>query len=145
MELTDKINDNATYARIAADCTQLIDEQVAAKSGLSGVALKATYTVIKGVGKDYVTGAVRRLLPETLSALNPIWTEGVAYGDPVAYLSEHSDRTADVILSTTDARIAKNGGGIVGASYQKLRKSIKRDVVDAVPDLAKIIHKHANL
>lgn len=145
MELTDKINDNAAYARIAADCTQLIDEQVAAKGGLSGVALKATYTVIKGVSNDYVTGAVRRLLPETLSALNPIWTEGVEYGDPVAYLSEHSDRTADLILSTTDARIAKNGGGIVGASYQKLRKSIKRDVVDAVPDLAKIIHKHANL
>jgi len=144
MELTDKINDTAAYARIAADCTQLIDEQVAAKGGLSGVALKATYTVIKGVSNDYVTGAVRRLLPETLSALNPIWTEGVDYGDPVAYLSEHSDRTADLILSTTDARIAKNGGGIVGASYHKLRKSIKRDVVDAVPDLAKIIHKHAN-
>ncbi len=142
MELNDKINDKSAYASMAKDCTHLIDEQVSAKTGLSGMALKATYKVVKGIDSDYVPGAIRRLLPETLSALSPIWTEGTQQGDPVSYLSQHSDRTADVILSTTDARIANKGGGIVGASYQKLRKSVKRDVIDAIPGLAKIIDKH---
>lgn len=142
MELNDRISSN-DYASMAKDCTHLIDEQVSAKTGLSGMALKATYKVVKGIGNDYVPGAIRRLLPETLTALSPLWTEGTQQGDSVAYLTEHSDRTADVILSTTDARIAKKGGGLVGASYQKLRKSVKRDVVNAVPELAKIIDKYA--
>lgn len=142
MELTNKIKDKSVREGIARDCTHLIDEQVSAKGGLSGIALKATYGVVKGVGGDYVSGAISRLLPEAMAALEPIWNEGEAAGDPVSYLSEHSDRTADILLSTTDARIAKNGGGIVGASYHKLRQSVKPDVVTAVPKLAKIINKH---
>jgi hypothetical protein len=142
MVLTHKINDKAVSEKIAADCTQLIDEQVAAKSGLSGMALKATYGVVKGIGGDYIPGAIKRLLPETLAALDPIWAEGVAQGDPVSYLSQHSDRTADLILSTTDARIERGNHGIIGSSYKKLRKSVKRDVAEAVPGLAQIIHRH---
>ncbi len=142
MELTSKIKDKSVRDGIVTDCTYLIDEQVAAKGGLSGMALKATYGVVKGLGGDYVPGAIKRLLPEAMTALEPIWNEGEAAGDPVGYLSEHSDRTADILLSTTDARIARNGGGIVGASYHKLRKSVKQDVVTAVPELARIIDKH---
>ena len=144
MELTTKINDKETYNSIATDCSQLMDDQVAAKGGLSGMAFKATYKLVKGIGADYIPGAIKRLLPETLKALDPIWEEGRAQGDPVSYLSEHRDRTADLILSTTDARIKSNGGGIIGASYQKLRKSIKPDVEAAVPGLAKILAKHTS-
>ena len=142
MELTNKIQDEAVRESIAADCTHLIDQQVSAKSGLSGLALKATYGVVKNVGADYVPGAIKRLLPETCAALDPIWAEGVQKGDPVAYLSQHKDRTADVILSTTDTRIANNGSGIIKASYNKLRKSVKSDVAAAVPELAQILSKH---
>lgn len=144
MELTQRIKDPSVRDGIVVDCTHLIDEQVAAKSGLAGMALKATYSVVKGVGGDYVPGAIKRLLPETMTALEPIWNEGEAAGNPVDYLSQHSDRTADILLSTTDARIARNGGGIIGASYHKLRQSVKQDVVTAVPKLAKIIGKHVS-
>ena len=144
MELTSQIKDKSVRDAIVSDCTHLIDDQVAAKGGIAGMALKATYGVVKGVGGDYIPGAIKRLLPEVMTALEPIWNEGKAAGDPVSYLSEHRDRTADVLLSTTDARIAKNGGGIVGASYNKLRKSVKQDVVAAVPKFAQIIDKHTS-
>ncbi|MEM6451887.1 MAG: hypothetical protein AAF703_16420 [Cyanobacteria bacterium P01_D01_bin.105] len=144
MELTNKINDTETYSSIAADCTQLMDKQVATKGGLSGVAFKATYKVVKGIGADYIPGAITRLLPEALKALDPIWEEGKSQGDPVSYLSEHSDRTADLILSTTDARIAGSGNGLIAGSYKKLRKSIKPDVAAAVPGLAAILAKHTS-
>ena len=120
-----------------------MEEIVAAKSGLGGMAFKATYKVVKGIGADYIPGAVERLLPSTLNALNPIWAEGQQQGDPVAYLSQHSDRTADLILSTTDARIEHKGKGVIVSAYKKLRNSIKPDVVAAVPDLAKILGKYA--
>ena len=145
MELTRQIQDQAVRDRIAADCTQLIDTQVAAKGGLGGMALKAAYGAVKGLGGNYVLGAVQRLLPEVFEALDPIWAEGKSAGDPVAYLSEHSDRTADIILSTTDQRIErKASGGIIGSTYKKLRKSVKKDVAAAVPGLAQIIDKHTS-
>ena len=128
---------------IVADCTQLIDTQVSNKGGLGGMALKAAYGAVKGIGGDYVPGAVNRLLPEICQALDPIWGEGVQAGDPVNHLSTNSDRTADIILSTTDARIASKGGsGLIAKTYNKLRKSVKKDVADAVPGLAQILSKH---
>ncbi len=142
MELTSKTQDKATRAAIAADCTQLIDQQVSAKGGLSGMALKTAYKVVNGISADYVPGALMRLMPETLANLDPIWEEGVKAGDPAAYLSENSDRTADAILAATDARIARSGQGAIKTTYNRLRKSVKSDVIAAVPGLAAILQKH---
>ncbi len=142
MKLTDKVKDPAAKKAIAKDCTQLIDRQVSAKGGLSGMALKTAYGVVKGIGSDYVPGAIARLLPEACAAIEPIWEEGVAKGDPVAHLSANSDRTADSILGATDARIARVGNGLIVGTYKKLRKSIKSDVVTAVPGVAQILQQH---
>ncbi|MEL6262890.1 MAG: hypothetical protein AAFS06_09595 [Cyanobacteria bacterium J06631_12] len=144
MQLTNAIQDKATRDAIAADCTQLIDRQVSAKGGLGGMALKAAYGVVKGIGSDYIPGAVNRLLPETCAALDPMWAEGVEKGAPVAHLSSNCDRTADLVLSATDARIARANKGVISATYSKLRKSIKSDVVAAVPGLAEVLGKHVS-
>ena len=144
MTLSNTIQDPATRQGIVSDCTQLISTQVSNKGGLGGMALKAAYGAVKSIGGDYVPGAVNRLLPEICQALDPMWAEGVQNGDPVSHLSQNSDRTADIILSTTDARIARQGGsGIIAKTYGKLRKSVKKDVADAVPGLAQILGKHA--
>ncbi|EDX84923.1 hypothetical protein S7335_2622 [Synechococcus sp. PCC 7335] len=142
MKLTQKTQDKSTRSAIAADCAQLIDQQVSNKGGLSGMALKTAYKVVKGISADYIPGALMRLMPETFSNLDPIWEEGVHSGDPVAYMSENSDRTADAILSATDDRIARTGQGVISATYNRLRKSVKSDVVAAVPGLAAILQKH---
>ncbi len=143
MKLTDKVKEPAVRAAIANDCAQLIDRQVSAKGGLSGMALKTAYSVVKGIGSNYVPGAIKRLLPETCEAIEPLWAEGVAKGDPVAYLSANSDRTADLILGATDERIVRAGNGLIAGTYKKLRKSVKSDVVAAVPEVAQILHQHA--
>lgn len=143
MGLSENIQDQNVRANIAADCAKLIDKQVAAKGGLGGMALKTAYGVIKGVGAGYIPGAIERLLPDTCKAIEPIWQEGTATGDPVQFLSDHSERTADSILSVTDARIQTTNNGVVSATYKKLRKSVKNDVEAAVPDLAQIISSHA--
>lgn len=144
MELSNAIQDKAVRNAITADCTQLIDQQVSKKGGLGGMALKTAYKVVKGIGADYIPGAVNRLLPETCAAVDPLWEEGKAKGDAAGYMSANSDRAADLILSATDARIERVGTGVISASYKKLRKSVKSDVVAAVPDLAQILDKHVN-
>lgn len=142
MGLREALQDKATKEAIVADCSRLIDAQVAAKTGLSGMAFKATYGVVKGVGKGYIPGAIGRLLPDVFTALDPMWQEAQASGDPVAYISQHRSRAADTLLSVTDHRI-RNSSGVVKGSYDKLRKSVKGDVEAAMPGLAKIIDSHA--
>jgi hypothetical protein len=144
MGLSHTLQGQQVTANIAADCTQLIDEQVSAKGGISGLALKAAYGVVKGLSADYIPGALQRLLPETISSLEPLWEEGVQVGDPVSHLIQNSDRTADAILSATDARIERASNKLICSSYKKLRSSVKGDIVAAVPGFAQIIGKHAN-
>ena len=127
---------------LVADLIQLIDEQVSGKGGIGGLGLKAAYSAVKGVQPGYIQGAVKRLLPEAFNALDPIWSEGVQTGDPVGYLSQNSSRSADAVLSVTDARIEKTDNGVVRGAYSKLRKSVKGDVEAAIPGLAKIIGKY---
>ncbi|WP_416666283.1 DUF6918 family protein [Egbenema bharatensis] len=143
MALYETLGNQDLRASLVADCVKLIDEQVAAKNGISGLALKATYGVVKGVGAGYIPGAIDRLLPEVFAALEPMWDEGKQAGDPVAHLTQNRTRTADVLLSVTDTKIEKTDNGIVRASYNKLRKSVKGDVEEAVPGLAQIIGTHA--
>jgi hypothetical protein len=139
MGLCDVLQDGAVKTQLVADCVQLIDQQVAAKGGISGLGLKATYSVVKGIGSSYIPGAIERLLPEALNALDPIWHDGLQAGDPVAYLSQHQARAADCLLSATDARIKRTSNGLVKTSYNKLRESVKADIEAAIPGLAQIL------
>jgi hypothetical protein len=142
MKLSDTVHDERIRAGMIEDCVKLMDEQVAAKTGLSGMALKTAYNVVKNVGPSYIPGAIGRLLPEVCHALDPLWREGMQMGDPVAHLTQNRSLAADTLLSVTDARMERVGTGVVRASYNKLRKSVKRDVEEAIPDLAKIIDTH---
>lgn len=142
MTLPEIMKDTSIKTSIVQDFTVLIDQQVAVKGGMSGLALKTAYKVVKGVGPTYIPGAVGRLLPEVLKALDPMWQEGLQTGNPVEYLTQNCSQTADTILGVTDARI-QNSGGVVRSSYNKLRKSVKGDVEAAVPGLANIIGNHA--
>lgn len=142
MGLSEIIRDNVVREKVVADCTQLIDEQVAAKSGLGGMALKATYGAVKNVQPGYISAAINRLIPDVCNSVEPIWEEGLKAGDPVAHLSQNQSRTADAILQTTDTRAEKTDNKLVRSSYNKLRKSVKGDVEAAVPGVAQILGRH---
>jgi hypothetical protein len=141
MRLSDIIEDQSVKASIVEDCTQLIDEQVSNKTGLSGMALKTAYKVVKGVGPGYIRGAIGRILPEAFIALDPLWHEGTQAGDPLDYLVKNRSQTAEIILGVTDARLHK-ASAVIATTYGKLRKSVKSDVEEAVPGLAVIIGTH---
>lgn len=142
MGLTEGLNDPNKRASLVADCVTLIDEQVAAKGGMGGLAWKAAYGTVKGVNPGYIAGAIDRILPDILAALDPMWNEGVQSGDPVGYLNQNSSRAADAVLSVTDTRIEKSNNGVVRGAYNKLRNSAKGEVETAIPALAKILDKY---
>lgn len=141
MQLSQMLENPSVKASLVSDCAQLIETQVSAKGGISGLALKATYKVLKSIDAHYISGAIARLLPSIFEALEPLWTKGCQTGDPVDYLAQNQTETADTLLGITDARI-KHSSNLVRSAYHKVRQSVEGDVEAAVPGLANIIGKH---
>lgn len=142
MGLRDVLQDPVVYTSLVNSCQNLVDQQVASKAGLSGVALKTTYGLVKGVGPNYISGAISRLLPEVMTALEPLWDQGLATGNPVDYLSQNRDQAAACLLRVTDLKAQTTRYTVVKTSYGKLRQSVIGDITAAVPQLAQILDDH---
>ncbi len=143
MSLGDAINDQSKRAGIVADCCNLVDEEVSAKSGLSGLAVKAGYHAVKGISPGFIAEVVEKLLPEFSAKIDAVWDEGKQAGNPASHFISNKSRVADALLSVTDAKAKNAKSALVRGTYEKLRGSAKKNVEDAVPRLAKLLTKHA--
>jgi hypothetical protein len=142
MGLGDVINDPTKKPAIVADCCTLIDEEVAARGGLSGLAVKAGYAAVKGIKPGFVKEVVEKLLPEFATQLDPLWDEGKKTGNAAGFLQANKSRVADALLSVTDERSKHAKSSVVRGTYEKLRGSAKKNVEEAVPRLARLLTKH---
>lgn len=145
MGLSDHLLNPNKKAMVVDDCCNMIDQQLAAKSGISGIALKTAFAALKGVKPGYIPYVVEQLLPQFLTALDPLWNEGVEKGDPAAHLVASRSDTADALLGVTDARVQYTKRQIVKGTYDKFRGTAKKHVEEAVPDLAKIVDKYTKV
>jgi hypothetical protein len=126
------------------DCITLIDAEVADKGGLSGLALKAGYSTVKGVKPGFIRGVVSDLLPEFARALEPFYQEAVEKKKkPSDHFVQNGPRVADALLSVTDTRAKTAKSGVVRTTYDKLRSTAKKNVEAALPRLGKLVEKHA--
>jgi len=142
MGLSDGLLNPTKKAMVINDCCNMIEGQLASKSGMNGMVLKTAFAALKGIKPGYIPYVVELILPQCFTALDPIWNEGVEKGDPIGHLSTNSSRTADALLSVTDARVKNTKRQIVRGTYEKLRGSAKKYVEEAVPDLAKVINNY---
>ncbi len=145
MGLSDQLLSPNKKAMVVDDCCNMIDQQLASKSGMSGIAIKTAFTALKGVKPGYIPYVVEQLLPQFLTALDPLWSEGLEKGDPAAHLVASRSDTADAMLGVTDARIKNTTRQIIKGTYEKFRGSAKKHVEEAVPDLAKIVDKYTKV
>ncbi|PTL75937.1 hypothetical protein [Vitiosangium sp. GDMCC 1.1324] len=142
--LTETLTNETRKAAVIDDCCSLIDAEVADKSGISGLAIKAGYSAVKGIKPGFIKHAVSDLLPEFAKALDPLYQEAKTGGKPVgAHLQANSGRAADALLSITDGKVQHSKSGLIKGTYEKLRGSAKKNVEAAVPRLARLIEKHA--
>jgi hypothetical protein len=144
MGLSEALLDQKKKPVIVADCCALVDEEVASKGGLSGLAVKAGYAAVKGIKPGFIAEVINKLLKEFADQLDPIWDEGKKKGDASAHLAANKSRVADALLSVTDAKAKNAKSSVVRGTYEKLRGSAKKNVEDAVPRLAKLLQKHAS-
>lgn len=135
--LVEKLTGAEVRPKVVTACVQLVDREVDGKGGLSGMAIKAGYKVIKAIKPGFVPHVVDSLLPDFAAAMEPMYTrEGAAGPDAFAkYLTSHHDEVADALLSVTDARAQRAKNGTIRKTYERLRGGARDNVSAAVPQL----------
>lgn len=115
-----------------------VDSEVARKSGITGMALKAAYKAVQKISPGLVRRAVNGMLPDAAEKLDPIWQERGAV--PFAeYLPTRSDEAADALLSVSDERASRPDNATLAKVYNTVRPKAKSQVVDALPAIGRAI------
>lgn len=130
--------------RVVSECTALIDAQVKAKRGVSGLAIKGAYGTIKRIKKGMVPEVVEALLDDWLDKLQPYyddWSQARS-GAFSEHLIGHSEQVAEDLLTVTDVRADNTSHKTAAKAYRKMRPSAKSNVIEAVPGLARLIEGH---
>jgi len=128
---------------VVEDACEVLDLEVADKSGLSGMAIKAGYKLVQGVKPGFVKNVVDDLLDDFLDALEPIYQEAISEKKkPSAHLQANAGRVADALLGITDRRAENARRAAIKGMYVKLRPTAKKHVEAAAPRLGAMLDRH---
>jgi len=129
---------------LVRDCSKLIDEEVDKKSGLSGLAIKAAFKIVKAVKPGFVDGVINLLLDDWVGKLEGHYVNFVAAGQGTfgGFVARDAGNVAEKLLEVTDARAKRADNRTVVATYQRLRPNAKDYVTTAIPGLGRVVDRH---
>jgi hypothetical protein len=134
-----------TQPKVLADCYLLIEQEIAEKSGISGIAVKLAYKTVNTFLPGHIRHMVKNLLPQMVDKLEPYWADfstsgGSEFGD---YLAKRGEEVSADLLSVTDARAAASGRPTVIKAYGTVRGSAVKHVQAALPHVGDLVLKYA--
>ncbi len=142
--LAEQLGSGEARTKLCADACTVLDQEVADKGGITGLAIKGAYKVVQGVKPGFVPEVVDALMDDFLRALDPLYQEAAAKQRPAgAYMRENSSRVADSLLEVTDRRAKDAKRQVIRSAYEKLRPMAKKQVEAAAPRLSDLVDKHA--
>jgi hypothetical protein len=138
--LVDTLGREPVRPKVIEETVGLIDSQVKTK----GFLIKGAYSTIKTIKKGFVSETVDALLDDWLGRLQPHYDkwETAKTSTFADYVIARSDDVAEDLLKVTDERAAKTSHTTAKKMYGRMRDSAKRNVVEAIPDLARLLEKH---
>ena len=138
--LVEQLGKEPRRAAVIHDCVDLIDAQVKQK----GFVIKSAYATIKAIKRKFVPEVVDALLDDWLGKIQPHYDRWAASkATPlVDFMVARSDDLAEDLLSVTDERAERTSHTTAKKMYVKMRDGAKRNVVDAIPDLARMLEKN---
>ncbi|MDP3278226.1 MAG: hypothetical protein Q8Q09_23770 [Deltaproteobacteria bacterium] len=129
---------------IIGECEVLIDEEVQSKTGLTGIAVKASFAVVKAVKPGIIRESVNALLDEFVEKMEPFYLAQQSGTQPIeAYFSQRAGEVADALLGVTDKRAERSTNSTIKKAYSSLRPKGKQHVEAAIPRLSRLVAKHA--
>ena len=138
--LVEQLGKEPRRPQVISECVELIDHAVKQK----GFVIKSAYAMIKGIKKRFVPEVVDSLLDEWLGKLQPHfdkWSASKA-STLTDFLVARSDDVAEDLLSVTDGRAEKTTHTTAKKMYLRMRDGAKKNVIESIPDLAKMLEKH---
>lgn len=139
--LVDNLAKEPNRQLVISDCVDLIEDQVKQK----GFIIKSAYATIKALKKRFVPEVVDSMLDEWLGKLQPhydAWSANKSSATFSDYVVARGDTVAEDLLSVTDARAERSSHTTAKKMYGKMRDGAKKNVIEAIPSLAKMIEKH---
>lgn len=131
--------------RVVKDAVALVESEVKAKGGISGMAIKAGFAAVNKVKPTLIPEAVNNLLERFLDQLEPFlqqWTESGRKETLSTYLSARQSEVANALLAVTDQRAQEVKAGLVKKTYQRLRPTGQKNVEAAIPGLGRTLQPH---
>jgi Family of unknown function (DUF6918) len=129
--------------KVVVDCVRLIDEEVDSKGGLSGLAVKGAYALVKAVKPGFVSEAVENMLDDFVKRLEPFYDAAQAKNEPVGpAMNARANDVAEALLAISDERAQRSKNNTLKKAYAKLRPTGKKHVEAAVPRIGRLIAKY---
>jgi hypothetical protein len=143
--LSDALLRPDVFPHVISDCQALVDQEVSAKGGLSGTAVKVAYKAVKSFAPGYYENALRNLVPELADRLDPYWTNfqaagGGHFGD---YLASRGPQVAESLLAVTDQMASTSSRAAVVKAYNAVRGGAAKNIEAALPNLGALVQKYA--
>ena len=134
-----------TRPHVTADCLTLIQQEVSAKSGVSGTAVKLAYKAASTLKPGYLQSTVDSLIPDMADKLQPYWADFTAsgasgFGD---YLAKRSDEVSEALLSVSDARAQVSSRRVIIKAYRAVRGGAAKHITAALPAVGALVEKYA--
>jgi hypothetical protein len=131
--------------RVIADVVQLIDREVESRSGLTGMAIRTAYSMVRGLKQGrMIPEVVEGMLDEFIAGIEPLHAEhrAGASGGFDAFLQRHPERAINALLHVTDARARRTSHQVLRSAYQKLRPMAEKQVAQSLPGVGRMIDTH---
>jgi len=146
--LAEKVKDPEVHEAVIQDSILVLDEEVAKKSGVTGLGFKAAYKLLKSLKKGKALRVVlEALMPDFLEKLDPYFEryeqegEGKSWSE---FIAPHYEAISDEFLAVTDAKAAKSDSSRIRKTYGKLRPKARKEVIASMPGLAKMMDKYVD-
>jgi len=129
---------------LVQDAAQTLEAEVSDKGGISGLAIKAAFAVVKNLRPGILGQLVDKLLDDFLVALDPFYQKALLQGrKPGAYVTEEASAVAAALLGITDQKARRASSEVLRKTYEKLRPSAQKQVEAAAPRLGQLLDRHA--
>jgi hypothetical protein len=134
-----------TMPQVVTDCQRLVEQELSAKSGVSGTAIKVAYKAVTTFAPGYYQNVIEEMLPDLADRLEPFWADfnasgGAEFGD---YLAKRGDEVSEALLSVTDEMAAISQRPVLVKAYKAVRGGAGKHIEAALPNLGALVQKYA--
>lgn len=132
---------------VVKDCATLVDAEVAAKRGVTGMMIKGGYKAFKAIKPGIVTKAVEHLLDDFAVVLDRYY-DNYLKDEPEkktgfdVWGKRRDVKMADDLLKVTDDIMDRSDKKAMVKIYRGLRGTAQKNVAEAVPAIGRLVMKH---